>query len=213
MSDNTPGPEARAAVHTAVDALPRVRLAQLPTPLERLKALGAAWGATDLWIKRDDLSGLAFGGNKVRKLEFLVAHAQAKGARTLMTAGRVQSNHTRDTVIAAKRLGMDAIVVLSGERPDPPTANVLLTELMGTEIVWGTGDRDAMRRGLAMVAKRKLSGGRPYIIPPGAANARGCVGYVDAVLELVAQCFDFLAGGLEVTFGQRLRELSRGRVR
>ncbi len=181
-------PSSRSALAEAIAAVPRVPLARLPTPLHCLSALGEAWGAPDLWIKRDDLSGLAFGGNKVRKLEFLAAHAQQRGARTLVTAGRVQSNHTRDTAIVARRLGMDAAVVLSGTRPEPATANVLLEELMGVQIAWADGDRAAYRQGVKLLTRLKLGGGRPYYIPPGGANPRGCVGYVAAVLELATQC-------------------------
>lgn len=186
---------AREQLSQAIAALPRITLARLPTPLERLPRLGDHWRIGELWIKRDDLTGLAFGGNKARKLEFLCAHAQQKGARVLVTGGRTQSNHTRDTAVAARRLGMDAVVLLSGEPPEPPTANVLLTELLGVEIAWAKTDREALRHGMTTMAKLKLGGRKPYFIPAGASNPRGTTGYVNAILELVDQC-DLLSAPL-----------------
>src|SRR5574338_1019702 len=95
--------------------LPHLQLAHLPTPIEALPRLGAALGGARLWVKRDDQTGLALGGNKTRKLEYLLAEAQAHGARTLITAGAIQSNHCRQTAAAAARFGLDCLLVLTGD--------------------------------------------------------------------------------------------------
>jgi len=104
----------------------RVRLAQLPTPIEALPHLSKMLGGPQLFIKRDDLTGLGFGGNKTRKLEYLAADALAKGCRTLISTGAVQSNHCRQVAAAAARLGMDCILVLAGEKPEQPQGNLYL---------------------------------------------------------------------------------------
>jgi 1-aminocyclopropane-1-carboxylate deaminase/D-cysteine desulfhydrase-like pyridoxal-dependent ACC family enzyme len=120
-------------------SLPRLRFAHLPTPIEPLPRLSAALKGPRLWVKRDDQTGLAFGGNKTRKLEFLIAEAKAHGAKTLITAGAVQSNHCRQTAAAAARFGFDCILVLSGNKPETVTGNLLLDHLFGAEIVWTEG--------------------------------------------------------------------------
>src|SRR5512140_2885458 len=116
--------------------IPRVRFAALPTPIEPMPRLSAHLRGPRLLVKRDDLTGLAFGGNKARKLEFLLAEAQAHGARTLVTVGAAQSNHCRQTAALAARLGLGCILVLSGEKSDLATGNLLLDRLFGAEIVW-----------------------------------------------------------------------------
>ena len=110
-------------------ALNRVQIAHLPTAVEYLERLSHQLGGPKLLVKRDDQTGLAFGGNKTRKLEFLVAEAQYMGAKTLITAGAVQSNHCRQTAAAAARFGMNSILVLAGDPPENPTANFLLDQL------------------------------------------------------------------------------------
>src|SRR5262245_41559562 len=115
---------------------PRLPLAHLPTALEPLPRLTAHLGGPEIWIKRDDQPGLAVGGSKARKLEYLIADAQAHGARTLITGGAAQSNHCRQTAAAAARLGLRCLVVLRGERPTEATGNILLDELLGAEITW-----------------------------------------------------------------------------
>ena len=97
--------------------IPRIKFAHLPTPIEALPRLSAKLGGLRLFVKRDDLTGLGFGGNKTRKLEYLLAEAQANGARTIITAGAVQSNHCRQTAAACARLNFDCILVLSGDKP------------------------------------------------------------------------------------------------
>ncbi|MBA4398766.1 MAG: D-cysteine desulfhydrase family protein, partial [Anaerolinea sp.] len=111
--------------------IPRILLAHLPTAVEALPRLTAALGGPRLFVKRDDQTGVAFGGNKARKLEYVLAEAQAGGARTLITVGGIQSNHCRQTAALAARLGMRCILVLSGEPSDNPNGNVLLDNLFG----------------------------------------------------------------------------------
>src|SRR5512136_18454 len=108
---------------TRDSSIPRVRFATLPTPIEPLPRLSALLGGPRLFVKRDDLTGLAFGGNKTRKLEFVLAEAQAHGARTLITVGAAQSNHCRQTAALAARMGLDCILVLSGQPEHLPSGN------------------------------------------------------------------------------------------
>ncbi len=166
-------------------------LAQLPTPLEPMHRLGRALGFADgaLWVKRDDLLGLGAGGNKVRKLEFLVADALAQGGRTLVTAGAAQSNHVRLTAAAACRTGLDCVAVLGGTPPDDPEGNLVLDHLFGAELIWaGASDPELIERTLAETALRLAAEGRhPYEIPLGGANEVGTLGYVVAAAELAAQ--------------------------
>jgi D-cysteine desulfhydrase family pyridoxal phosphate-dependent enzyme len=172
----------------------RVHLAHLPTPLEPLDRLGAALGLAPgrLWMKHDDLTGLAGGGNKVRKLEYLVADAQAQGCDTLVTGGGRQSNHVRMTAAAANRLGLAATVVLSSAEPGVPTGNVVLDELLAPDIVWaGELDYYGIERAIDDIADRlEAEGRRPYRVPVGGASAIGALGYVAAARELEAQADD-----------------------
>lgn len=170
----------------------RVRLAHLPTPLDELRALRAALGGTAacprLLIKRDDLTGLAFGGNKVRKLEFLLADALARQATVVVTGGAAQSNHARATAAAARQAGLAAVLVLEAPTDRPAVqGNLLLDRLMGAEtrIV---PDGTEMDTAMAAVAEElSARGERPYVIPVGGSNAIGVMGYVAASLELAEQ--------------------------
>src|SRR5216117_828399 len=119
-----------------IEVCPRFPLAQLPTPIEELKSLSRELGGPDLLIKRDDQTGLALGGNKTRKLEFLVGDALAHGADTLVTVGAAQSNHCRQTAAAAARAGFQCELILNGTKPDMPNGNLLLDELLGARIYW-----------------------------------------------------------------------------
>src|SRR5207248_9177694 len=123
---------------TVGPVLDRLQLAHLPTPLEQMDRLGAALGLAPgaLWVKRDDCTGLAGGGNKARKLEYLCAEAIRLGCDTLVTGGGRQSNHVRMTAAAANRLGLACTIVIGSERPDVASGNLLLDELLGPEIVW-----------------------------------------------------------------------------
>jgi D-cysteine desulfhydrase family pyridoxal phosphate-dependent enzyme len=172
---------------------PRELLCHLPTPLERLPRLSAHLGGADVWVKRDDATGLALGGNKARKLEFLLGHARAAGADTLITCGAPQSNHCRMTAAAAARAGMACILVLQDRVAHPDRAlymssgNVLLDRLTGARLHIVGADAD-MEAELARVADEvRAGGGRPYVIPLGGSNPIGVLGYVDAAVELERQ--------------------------
>ena len=174
--------------------LPRLRIAQLPTSLEPLPRLAAALGGPSLFIKRDDQTGLAMGGNKTRKLELLVAEAQANGARMLVTAGAIQSNHCRQTVAAAARYGFECTLVLYPPTPadaipvegEPATGNLLLDKLLGAQIVWTQRqNRDQTLKDTFQAAWE--AGKRPYLIPYGGSNATGAAAYVLAMQEFLAQ--------------------------
>ncbi len=174
-----------------LSALPRVPLASLPTPLEPLPGLTAALGGPRLWVKRDDLTGFGMGGSKVRKLEMILADAQAQGADTLVVSGDYQSNLSRLVASAAGRLGMRAVLVLGGEEDESRAmqGNLLLDELTGAEIRWFTGDfRLGHTQSLAVAEELRCAGARPYVVPLGGSGPLGASGYLAATQELVAQC-------------------------
>ncbi|PZO04506.1 MAG: D-cysteine desulfhydrase [Alphaproteobacteria bacterium] len=170
---------------------PRIRLAHLPTPLEPLPRLSHALGV-DLWIKRDDCTGLAGGGNKTRKLEFLLGEAWAQDADTLVTQGAVQSNHVRQTVAAAVANGMACEVILEERTGSKATdytenGNVLMDRLFGAVIRRVPGGSDMPAELERTAEEIRARGGRPYIIPGGGSNAVGALGYVDCAREIVVQ--------------------------
>jgi L-cysteate sulfo-lyase len=171
---------------------PRARFAHLPTPLEAAPRLGAEIGAPGLFIKRDDCTGLAGGGNKTRKLEFLLGDALAQGADTLVTQGAVQSNHVRQTAAAAARFGLACEIILEERTGSKAidyngSGNVLLDRLLGASIRNVPGGTD-MNAELAKTAETvRARGGKPYVIPGGGSNAIGALGYVDCAIELVRQ--------------------------
>lgn len=169
--------------------IPRIRIAHLPTPVELLPRLSSALGGPRLLVKRDDQTGLALGGNKVRKLEYLLAEAQANGARTLVTVGAAQSNHCRQTAALAARAGLDCVLVLGGTPPVRSTGNLLLDEYFGAELVWAGGQqRDTV---LKQVFHEAWSAGRrPYLIPLGGSTPAGAAGYVLAMQEYISQAAD-----------------------
>lgn len=166
---------------------PRASVAILPTPLNPLPRLSARLGGPALWVKRDDQTGLAFGGNKLRKLEFLLGEAQARDADTLVTTGAPQSNHARQTAAAAARAGLRCTLVLRGNPPAEVTGNILLDRLLKAEIVWA-GGRPAPEVMDEVVDELQAGGRRPFAIPLGGSNAIGALGYVAAMYELVEQC-------------------------
>ncbi len=175
-----------------LDGFPRVRFAHLPTPLEPMPRLGAELGFERLWIKRDDCTGLAVGGNKTRKLEFLLGEAKAQGAETVLTFGALQSNHARQTAAAAARVGMACHLVLLDmveyrEAAYDVSGNVLLDELLGATLHMAKTDAevaDAVRR---VVEDEAAAGRKLYVIPVGGSNATGSLGYVECARELVQQ--------------------------
>jgi len=169
-----------------MNELPRVQIAHLPTPVEELPRLSAALGGPRLLVKRDDQTGLAFGGNKTRKLEYLAAEGLAHGARTLVTAGAIQSNHCRQTAAAARRLGMECILVLSGTPPDQPEANTYLDMLLGAELVWTSLEQ----RGTVLeetVLEAEQAGKKPFLVPYGGSSPTGAAAYAFALQELLEQ--------------------------
>lgn len=164
---------------------PRLRLGTLPTPVEPLPRLSARLGC-QLFVKRDDMTGIAFGGNKVRKLEFVLADALAHGAKTIITVGAVQSNHCRITAALSAKLGLHCILVLSGSPPENPNGNLLLDYLLGTEIVWSTREqRDEMLK--QTFDEAWAAGKRPFLIPLGASTPVGTLGYLEGFREFIQQ--------------------------
>ena len=170
-----------------MDNIPRLHFAHLPTPIEELPRLSAALGGPRILIKRDDQTGLAFGGNKTRKLEFLVAEAREQGAKTLITGGALQSNHCRQTAAAAARFGLDCILVLNGEMPEHPSANLLLDQLFGAEIVT-IKDRALRDQTLRDTFDKAVANGRqPYLVTYGGSSPTGALGYAFAMEEFMQQ--------------------------
>lgn len=166
--------------------LPRLRFAHLPTPIEAMPRLSAELGGPRLWIKRDDQTGLAFGGNKTRKLEFLLAEAEAHGAKTLITTGAPQSNHCRQTAAAAARFGLDCILVLKGPPPRSYSGNNLIDALLGAELVW-TGEEEPPEVLDHTFQDAWEDGRRPYLIPYGGSNPTGASAYAAAMYEFLDQ--------------------------
>lgn len=167
-------------------ALPRFPLAYLPTPLEPLPGLTKTLGGPPIFIKRDDQTGLAGGGNKTRKLEYLVAEAQAQKARTLITGGAPQSNHCRQTAAAAARAGLRCVLVLGGPPAEQVTGNILLDKLLGAEILW-CGERPREEVMAEVFAREKEAGNAPYLIPIGGSNWLGAAAYAQAMHEMAEQ--------------------------
>ncbi|WP_372784381.1 D-cysteine desulfhydrase [Phenylobacterium sp.] len=181
-----------------------VRFAHLPTPLEPLPRLSEALltpgGGPNLWIKRDDCTGLAGGGNKTRKLEYLLGDALANEATTLVTQGAVQSNHVRQTAAAAAMFGLDCEIILeertgSNAVDYTQSGNVLLDELMGAKIRRVPGGTDMNAQLAEVAAEVAERGGRPYVIPGGGSNVIGALGYVECAMEIVSQANEM---GLEI---------------
>ncbi len=166
--------------------LPRIPLAHLPTPLEEMPRLSAALGGPRIFMKRDDQTGLATGGNKTRKLEFTVGQALRDGVDTLVTMGGIQSNHCRQTAAAAARNDLRCIVVLQGERPTQWTGNLLLDRVLGAEVIFS--DKGCREQIAEEMSRREAAAGRrALIVPVGASNAVGAMGFVAAMEELHSQ--------------------------
>jgi D-cysteine desulfhydrase len=183
--------EPRKPAIPAAAAPPRVMLARLPTPLEPSRVLGARLGVP-LWWKRDDLTGAELSGNKVRKLEFLLADAEAAGADVVITCGGEQSNHCRATALSAARRGLGCVLLLrvaDPAAPPPLEANSLLGRLAGAEIRYLSVEQYRRRDEVFHAVSEELRGNgrRPYVIPEGGSNAVGAWGYIHAVAELHTQ--------------------------
>ncbi len=200
--------------------IPRLRFAHLPTPIEELPRLSQALGGPRIRVKRDDQTGLALGGNKTRKLEFLVAEALEQGARTLITGGALQSNHCRQTAAAAARHGLDCILVLNGEMPGQPSANLLLDQLFGAELVT-IPDRSLRDQTLQNTFENAVTDGRkPYLVTYGGSSPTGALGYAFAMEEFMLQnveadwiVFGTSSGGTHagLVLGQRIFDF-KGKV-
>jgi D-cysteine desulfhydrase family pyridoxal phosphate-dependent enzyme len=170
----------------AWDSLPRIRLASLPTPLERLERFGEEIGA-EVWIKRDDVGSLGVAGNKVRKLEYVLADAREQDADTIVIIGAEQSNACRATAAACARLGLRCVLVLSGDPPDVASGNLLLDRLFGAEARFaGTFDwAELWQASEEVAAELRAGGARPYTLPAGASSPLGAVGFAAAWFELL----------------------------
>ena len=172
--------------HPSIDIVNRVQLAQLPTPLHELSRLTRKLAGPRIWIKRDDLTGLAGGGNKSRKLEFLIADAIQRGCDTVVTAGGPQSNHCRQTAAACARFGLQCHLILGGEPPELRLGNLLLDDLLGARVHWVEKPQRNTR--LNDIGDELRADGRvPYVIPVGGSNPLGCLGYAHAMFEVQAQ--------------------------
>lgn len=167
--------------------IPRLNFAHLPTAIEELPRLSDLLAGPRILIKRDDQTGLAFGGNKTRKLEFLVAEAQAQGAKMLISGGAMQSNHCRQTAAAAARFGLDCILVLTGEMPEKPSANLLLDEMFGAKIVAVADRKDRERILQDTFDHAAAEGKKPYLVPYGGSSPTGALGYAFAMEEFMKQ--------------------------
>ena len=168
--------------------IPRVELAQTPTPLLKLERLSERVGV-ELWVKRDDLTGLLESGNKVRKLEFLIGEALAQGADTLITCGTLQSNCCRTVAAVSARLGLRAVVALKGSRPPVYDGNLLLDKLLGAELRYCTDEEWAKVDDVLadLEARVRARGGRPYVIPESGPTVVGALGYMACAREIREQ--------------------------
>ncbi|HET9480793.1 MAG TPA: D-cysteine desulfhydrase family protein [Candidatus Polarisedimenticolia bacterium] len=171
----------------------RLRLAHLPTPLEEAARFAADLGGARVWIKRDDCTGLAFGGNKARKLEYLMAAAAAAGADVVVTFGGVQSNHTRSTAAAARRLGMGCHLILAGSLPGEATGNLLLDRVLGATLTFlGLSPAELTPARVqdafdAVCGDLRGEARRPFVIGPGGSTPLGALAYATAFDELMSQ--------------------------
>ncbi len=169
--------------------LPRLKLSALPTPLEEAPSLSAYLGGPRILLKRDDVTGLAFGGNKVRKAEYLLGEAVDQTCDVVVTVGAIQSNHARVTAAAARRLGLDAVLILQGEEPAHRQGNLLLDGIFGADIrIVNTDDTYTLTAVLDDVARDLRRKGRnPYVIPSGGSTGLGAAAFANAGLELLEQ--------------------------
>jgi D-cysteine desulfhydrase len=166
--------------------LPKQSLGFFPTPLVELSELSKVFGGPKIYMKRDDNTGLALGGNKTRKLEYIMGDALACGADTVITAGATQSNHCRQTAAAAARLQLECHLVLGGEKPAVINGNFLLDQIFGCHIHWAGINRKG--EDIPEIVERlKQAGKKPYVVPYGGSNELGALAFVDALKELKLQ--------------------------
>ena len=177
------------ALPTAIEHLPRIQLTHAPTPLQEATRLAFTLNCSRIFVKRDDCTGLAGGGNKTRKLEFLMADALSHGADCIITTGAEQSNHCRQSAAAAARLGLECHLVLSTSQPRRPVGNHFLDLLLGARIHWSEKHRRTQTM-VDLADDLRAYGKRPYTIPVGASNSLGAMGYVVAMFELQQQLND-----------------------
>ena len=176
-------------MNKALLLLPRLELAKLPTPLDRVENLGKSLGDLDLWFKRDDLTGFGLGGNKVRSLEYLAADAMKVNSNILITGGSPGSNHVRTTMAVAAHLGLKGVAVLSGTRPSKANGNLLLNQLLDAKLIFtGNPDRSYIDNYIEDEAESlRGKGESPYMIRRGGVSSLGCIGYVSAAVEICSQ--------------------------
>jgi L-cysteate sulfo-lyase len=170
-----------------LNSIPRISLCLLPTPIMPLKRLTEYLGGGSIFIKRDDLTGIAYGGNKNRKLEFLLADAREKRADVIVTEGALQSNHCVQTAACSAKLGLDCELVLSGEDSEVITGNLLLDQILDVKIhrVKDSSERKNLMEEVEEELRAK--GKRPYIIPTGGSTKVGALGYLNSILEIAKQ--------------------------
>ncbi|MDP8239711.1 MAG: D-cysteine desulfhydrase family protein [Candidatus Hatepunaea meridiana] len=169
-----------------------LNLAHTPTPIHRLNRISDKWNG-DLWIKRDDMTGSVLTGNKVRKLEYLLADAQAEKADTIITCGGIQSNHCRATAFACAQIGFKCILILRSSSPAEMEGNLLLNHLAGAELHFVSNEQyysDLTGIFNKLATEVKSNGGKAYVIPEGGSNGIGAWGYVEALREIRKQCYD-----------------------
>lgn len=171
------------------EQIPRIPLTTIPTPIEAAPRFSEALGGPEIYIKRDDNTGLALGGNKARKLEYLLADAMAQRADVILTEGGLQSNHARMTAAAACKLGLKAVLVLKGKEIEAYQGNLLLDRLFDAEIVLADPDGPLNRREVLLqkAEELKAQGKKPYVIPTGGSVGLGALGYVRCAKEIVEQ--------------------------
>ena len=176
-------------IKSLIEKFPQVNLVSgQKTPIDYLKNLSRELGS-EIYVKRDDLTGVAIGGNKVRKLEFLLGDALSKGCDTIITTGAIHSNHALETAAAAKKLGLDVILVLRGEKTAIPKGNYLLDKLIGADVrIFNVSTGKETIPIMEKIAQElKNNGKKPYIIPTGGATPIGTLGYIKCALEIVEQ--------------------------
>ena len=169
---------------------PRQKLGHFPTPIEYLQNVSSHLGGPKIYIKRDDCTGLATGGNKTRKLEYLMPDAIKNKASTIITVGAVQSNHARQTAAACALLNLKCLIVLEERLENAPmvyknSGNVFLDKLFGAEIILCPSEKDVKEYATEIIAERKNQGAKPYYIPVGGSNHIGELGYVECLREII----------------------------